>query len=77
MHSQALRHIHKLALRNPRFEKRLVTNPRAVLERERVPEAEIRLIEQYAPQNALTFGVVIEAVERALYDLRDDPDLLN
>jgi hypothetical protein len=77
MHSPALRHVHKLALRNPRYEKRLVTNPRVVLERERVPEAEIRLIEQYAPQNALTFGMVIEAVERALYEFRDDPGLLN
>jgi hypothetical protein len=77
MHSHALRHVHKLALRNPRYEKRLVTNPRAVLERERVPEAEIRLIEQYAPQNALTFGMVIEAVERALYEFGDDPGLLN
>lgn len=71
MHSQALRYVHKLALRNQRFEQRLITDPRAVLQRERVSEAEIRLIESLAPQTAVAFGMVIEEVERALYDFED------
>lgn len=71
MHSQALRYVHKLALRSQRFEQRLITDPRAVLQRERVSEAEIQLIESLAPQNAVAFGMVIEEVERALYDFED------
>ena len=31
MHDRALAHVHHLALRNRRFERRLVANPRAVL----------------------------------------------
>ncbi len=77
MHSHALRHVHKLALRNRRFEQRLVTSPRKVLQRERVPEAEIRLVEEFAPQNAFALGLVIEKIEKSLYDFQDDLDLLN
>ncbi len=77
MRSQALKYVHKLALRNRNFEQQLVTNPRFVLEKEKVPEAEILLIEKLAPQDAFSFGMVIEAVEKSLYDNRDDVDLLN
>jgi len=77
MHSQALRFIHRQALRSRHFEQRLATNPRAVLQMEGVPEQEIRLIEEYAPQNVLAFGLVIRAVDKVLYGIQDDAELLN
>ena len=77
MHSQALRFIHRQALRSRHFEQCLATNPRAVLQMEGVPEDEIRLIEECAPQNALAFGLVIEAVDKVLYGIRGDTDQLN
>lgn len=66
MHKQTLYYVHKLALLSRRYEKRLTTNPRAVLERERVPEAEIDLIEQLAPENALAFGLAIATLRNML-----------
>jgi len=44
---------------------------------EGVPEEEIQLIEECAPQNALAFGLAIEAVDKVLYDIRGDKNLLN
>lgn len=69
MHKQTLRYVHKLALLSHRYEKRLTSNPRAVLERERVPEVEIKLIEQLAPENAFAFGLAITTVR----DVLDSP----
>lgn len=77
MDSQALRHIHKLALRNRQFERHLVTNPRAVLQRKEISEAEISLVESFAPQDAVAFGLVIEEIERVLYDFEDNTDIFN
>lgn len=76
MRSYALRQVHKLALSDKRFEQQLMQCPRAVLQSRSVPEAEICLIETLAPQNAIALGLVIEAVEKALYELQDDTNVL-
>jgi hypothetical protein len=75
--SQSLRYVHKLALRSQRFEQQLINDPRSVLLRERVSEAEIRLIESFAPQNAVAFGMAVEEVEKMLYNLKNDISVLN
>jgi hypothetical protein len=75
--SQSLRYVHKLALRSQRFEQQLISDPRSVLLRERVSEAEIRLIESFAPQNAVAFGMAVEEVEKMLYNLKNDISVLN
>ena len=75
MHDRSLAHVHHLALRNRRFERRLVANPRAVL-RKRVSEAEIRLIEALAPQNAYAFGLAVRKAE-GLYSVPDDGYMTN
>lgn len=77
MQSQSLRYVHKLALRSQRFEQQLINDPRSVLLRERVSEAEIRLIESFAPQNAVAFGMAVEEVEKMLYNLKNDISVLN
>lgn len=77
MNDRALSQVHQLALRNRRFEKRLLANPRTVLQQERVSEAEIRLIEELAPQNAFAFGMAVREVERLLYDVPDDGYMTN
>lgn len=77
MHDRALAYVHALALRSRRFEKRLVANPRAVLQKERVSEAEIRLIEALAPQNAYAFGLAIWEVDRLLHSVPDDGYMTN
>jgi hypothetical protein len=77
MQSQSLRYVHKLALRSQRFEQQLINDPRSVLQRERVSEAEIRLIESFAPQNAVAFGMAVEEVEKMLYNLKSDISVLN
>ena len=77
MHDRALTHVHHLALRSRRFEKRLVADPRAVLQKERVSEAEIRLIEALAPQNAYAFGLAVREVDRLLYSVPDDGYMTN
>ena len=77
MHDRALAHVHHLALRNRRFERRLVANPRAVLQQEQVSEAEIRLIEALAPQNAYAFGLALREVDRLLYSVPDDGYMTN
>lgn len=77
MQNQSLRYVHKLALRSQRFEQQLINDPRSVLQRERVSEAEIRLIESFAPQNAVAFGMAVEEVEKMLYDLENDISVLN
>ena len=77
MHDRALAHVHQLALRSRRYEKRLLANPRAVLQRERVSEAEIRLIEALAPQNAYAFGLAVREVDRLLYSVPDDGYMTN
>ncbi len=75
MYSSTLHDVHKLALRNKRFERRLMTNPRAVLQKRQIPEAEISLIEECAPQNAYQFGMIIGKIEGLLY--APDSQLLN
>ena len=77
MYSRALAHVHEQALRNRRFERQLVANPRAVLQRERVSEAEIQLIEALAPRSAYAFGLAVREVDRLLYSTPDDGYVTN
>ena len=67
MHSRTLYYVHALALRSRGYEQKLITNPRSVLQKEHVAEAEIKLIEALAPQSAFAFGMVIAEVHRLLY----------
>lgn len=48
-----------------------------MLQKERVSEAEIRLIEALAPPNAYAFGLAIREVNRLLYSVPDNGYMTN
>ena len=77
MHSKTLHYVHALALRSRRYEQKLVTSPRSVLQKEGVSEAEIWLIEKLAPQSAFAFGLMIDEMNQLLYEEPDDGYLVN